>query len=47
MKTIAVIQCNYVGWEGTTDISLRKDPEDAVDLAISIATTMTPHSSEN
>lgn len=26
MKTVAVIQCNYVGWEGSTDVSLRVDP---------------------
>ena len=26
MKTITVIQCNHVGWEGSTDVSLRRDP---------------------
>lgn len=25
MNTACVIQCNHVGWEGTTDVSLRKD----------------------
>lgn len=25
MKTVAVIQCNHVGWEGSTDVSLRRD----------------------
>lgn len=25
MKNIAVIQCNHIGWEGCTDVSLRKD----------------------
>jgi 2-polyprenyl-3-methyl-5-hydroxy-6-metoxy-1,4-benzoquinol methylase len=27
MRTVCVIQCNHVGWEGTTDISLRNDPD--------------------
>ncbi len=25
MKTVPVIQCNHVGWEGSTDVSLRRD----------------------
>ncbi|MEM1178750.1 MAG: methyltransferase domain-containing protein [Acidobacteriota bacterium] len=27
MRTAAVIQCHHVGWEGTTDVSLREDPD--------------------